>query len=124
MFIIDINLIVVDTGLQLSDCIHLGLLEMKILKTVQRHYVALGISSTPRLSERVLAGFLLYLCVIVLQLMYTFHMAGDFMESVEYVCSISGTIVGFVFFAAIVFNRILLFESIANIEQLIDTSEP
>lgn len=99
-------------------------LKMKVLKTVRRHYVVLGISPAQRLSKRVLGGFLLFGYLIVSQFVYFFYKADDFMESMECFCSASGSIIMFIGFAVSVVKRALLFESIANIEQLIDSSEP
>lgn len=103
---------------------------MKIFEIVQKHYAILGIGpSTQQLaqkypfSERVILGFLLFGCGAILQFVYIFHVASGPMEYMECVCFLSGIIIMFVCFAAIVFRKTMLFTSIDNIKSLIDTSE-
>lgn len=57
------------------------------------------------------------------QLVYISCVANDFMEYMECVGVISGNIIVFVCFAAIVFKRSSLFENIDKIEKHIDLSK-
>lgn len=103
---------------------------MKIFQRVRKQYAILGISSANRLTQewpfsgRVFAGFALFACTIIFQLVYLFHVTDGFMEYIESISSTSGTVIIFVCFAAIVFRQATLFKSIGNIEKLIDTSKP
>lgn len=104
--------------------------KIKILKTVRRNYAILGISPTHQSTQKypfdgkVLFGFLLFGCTIILQLAYIFRVASGFMEYMECICENSGTIVMFIAFATIVLKLNLLFESIDDIENFMDSSEP
>lgn len=98
--------------------------KMKIFQTVQTHYATLGISFLNRSassSKRVNFGFLSFGCIFVSQSWYTFHVASSFMEYVEGICASSGTTINFACFAAIVFRKATLFETIDNFERLINT---
>lgn len=102
---------------------------MKIFQIIQRHYVALGVSSANhstqkyRFNERVHFGFLSFACVILSQLVYICDGASGFMEYVICICSTSGTALIFISFATIVCRKTTLFECIDNIEKTIDASE-
>lgn len=102
---------------------------MKIFETIQKQYAILGIISSRlssqkyRFNEREFLGFLLFGYQIFSQFVYVFHEASGFMEYVVSICATSGTIIMFVCFAAIVFRKSTLFESIDNVETLIDKSE-
>lgn len=103
---------------------------MKILKTVQNHYATLGVSSSKQLtkkypfSERVFFGFFLFVYLLVSELVYIYYVAIGFMEYMDCICTISTSIIIFVCFMAIVHRKTTLFESIENLEKLIETSEP
>lgn len=108
----------------------LSRLKIKIFRTVREHYAIVGISPTivnlsRRLpfNERVLLGFLSFVCTTVSQFVYLLHIASNFMEYMECACSLSGTIIIFVCFMAIVCRKTTLFESLDDIEKLIDSSE-
>lgn len=103
---------------------------MKIFQTIQRQYAILGITSTSNESigkysfnRRMLLGFILFACTTASQLMYICCVANDFMEYIECVGVISGSIIVFVCFAAIAFKRILLFDNIDKMEKHIDSSK-
>lgn len=101
---------------------------MKIFRTVRKRYEILGITPTNQsiqkssISERVIAGCLFFLCYYVSQFLYIYYVANDFMEYIECICELYASAIVFVCFATIVFKRNLLFQSIGNIEKLIDTS--
>lgn len=108
----------------------LSQLKIKIFRTVREHYAIVGISPTILLpnqhlpfDERVLLGFLSFVCTTVSQVVYLLHIASHFMEYVECACSLSGTIIIFVCFMSIVFRKTTLFDSIDDIEKLIDSSK-
>lgn len=98
---------------------------MKIFQTVRKHYAIMGISSPSdqSASEIVLLGFLIFGCSFASQFMYIFRVASGFMEYMECVSSLSAGGIIFVSFAAIVFRKRTLFESIDNIEKLVDSSK-
>lgn len=103
---------------------------MKILKTVQEHYVTLDIQSSSNQSienkpfrVRIGFGFLLFEYLLISQLVYLYYVANDFMEYMDCISSISAGMILFVSLAAIVFRKTTLFESIDMIEKLIDTSK-
>lgn len=103
---------------------------MKFFQTVRKQFAVVGISSTSDQStqkypynEKVLLTFLTYGCTLVSQTVYIFCVASGFMEYMECVSALfAGTII-FVCFAAIVFKKRTLFESIDDIEKLIDSSK-
>lgn len=102
---------------------------IKILYTIQRQYETLGISSSNQptqsnsFSKRVLFGFLVFECVIISQFVYIFYVADGFMEYMEGSCAAAASIIVFVCFAAIAFQKTTLFESIDNFEKLIGSSK-
>lgn len=102
---------------------------MKIFNKIRKQYAILGICSSKQLTQkhpfnnRVLVGFLLFGCGAASKFAYIFYTANDFMEYMVWICSTSGAIIVFICYAAIVFKQILLFESIDNMERLIDSSE-
>lgn len=103
---------------------------MKIFRTVQRQYAILGITSHELTSfesfnqiSLVAVGISLFGWIIFSQFMYIFYVATDFIEYMECSCSISAGIIVFICFAAIVLKRSLLFETIDNLEKLIQISE-
>lgn len=102
---------------------------MKVFQTLRRQYAILGISSpnpSPQqcpFNERVFFGVFLFGCFIGSQFMYIAYVASSFMDDMQCICSLSGTIIIFVCFLAIVFRKTTLFESIENIEKLIETSK-
>lgn len=73
--------------------------------------------------ERVLSVFLSIASYVILQCVYMFHGANSFMAQVECICSLFGAIMIFACFAAIEFRETTLFQSIGNIERLVDTSK-
>lgn len=104
---------------------------MKIFQTVQKQYAIVGIeSSSPSnqwiqkcpFNERILFGFLLFGCLILLQFVYLLHVASSFMEFMVAACSTSASITMFTCFAAIVYRKSTLFDCIVNGEKLQDTS--
>lgn len=103
--------------------------KIKILCTIQRQYETLGISSSNQptrsyaCSERVLFGFLAFGYAIVSQFVYIFHVADGFMEYMEGSCAAAASIIVFVCFAAIAFQKTTLFECIDNFEKLIGSSK-
>lgn len=105
--------------------------KMKIFQTVQKQYAIVGIeSSSPSnqwiqkcpFNERILFGFLLFGCLILLQFVYLLHVASSFMEFMVAACSTSASITMFTCFAAIVYRKSTLFDCIVNGEKLQDTS--
>lgn len=102
---------------------------MKIFRTIQKQYAVLGISASEQLiqkyavSGKELVGFLLFGCLIISQLIYIFRVANGFMEYIVCICSVSGGIIVFVCFAAIVFEKVTVFACIDSIEKLIDISK-
>lgn len=103
---------------------------MKILELVQQHYAILGVSASNQwtqkypLNERVLFGLLLLGCSFVSHLLYIFRVASDFMDYMVGICSFSGCTIIVVAFVDIALKKNFLFESIGNVEKLIETSEP
>lgn len=101
---------------------------MKIFKIVQKNYATLGISALHRSNQkysfngRLLFGFLSHGFFIISQFVYIFNVTDGFMEYMETICIISGTILMFICLMTIVFKRDLLFEVIDNIEKFIETS--
>lgn len=105
-------------------------LKIKIFRTVREHYAIVGISPTTLnpsqrfpFNNKVLLGFSSFVCTTVSQFVYILHVARSFMEYMECVCSLSGTIIIFDCFMAIVFRKTTLFETIDDIEELIDFSK-
>lgn len=102
---------------------------MKILKTVQKKYAYLGISSSHqsaqrhRFSKRVLSGFLFFGWSVVSRFVYIFYVASVFMGYMESICTTTANIIIFICFAAIAFERTLLFENIDKLEKLITASK-
>lgn len=98
---------------------------MKIFRIVQKQYAILGISRTTSqnglLDAKLCFGYISIGCNVISQLMYTVYVAEGFVEIMESVCSTSGTVIQFVCFATIASKRALLFKTIDNIEQLIDS---
>lgn len=98
---------------------------MKIFRIVQKQYATVGISP-PKTQKglfdgRLSFGYISIGCNVISQLMYTVYVAEGFVDIMESVCSTSGTVIQFVCFATIASKRALLFKTIDNIEQLIDT---
>lgn len=102
---------------------------MKIFQTIQKQYATVGISpSNPSTRDlpfngRILFGFLLFGCLILLQLMHIFYVASGFLEYVVCVSTTCGTVIVLVCFGAIVFRTAVLFEGIEKIEEVIDKSK-
>lgn len=105
------------------------LAKMKIFRTVQKQYAIIGVSPSNQalrkypFDERVLSVFLSIASYVILQCVYMFHGANSFMAQVECICSLFGAIMIFACFAAIEFRETTLFQSIGNIERLVDTSK-
>lgn len=101
---------------------------MKIFQFLQKQLAIAGIcnatsnESTINLARMTIVGGVLFYCVISL-FVYIIHVASGFMEYVECICVASGSIILFVWFAAIVYQKTALFECIDKIQKLIDTSE-
>lgn len=105
--------------------------KLKIFKTLQKQYANLGISSSSQqttqkypFNERVIHCFLFFGWLFVSHFVYIFHVANGFMEYVQGICTTCASMIVFVCFTSKVFNETKLFESIANIENLINKSEP
>lgn len=102
-------------------------LRMNIFQRIKKRYAILGIglssqsSQTYQLNRRILFGFLVFGCNILSQILFIFRVANGFIEYVDCICATSATMIIFVCFATNVFNRVLLFEVINNIENLIDS---
>lgn len=102
---------------------------MKILQTIQMKYAMVGMAPSNQsdqnvpLSNRVLQGFSLIGCSIVLQVVYSFRVANGFMEYMECACSVSAGIIMFVSLAAIAFQRSTLAANHVTVQTYIDTSE-
>lgn len=103
--------------------------KMKIFQTVQEQLAIVGICSSNQsiqklsFNKRIVFGFFVFGCQIVSHFVYTFHVANEFMEYMQCICATSGSILILIGFTAIVFGKAALFESINNIEQVIDSSE-
>lgn len=104
--------------------------KMRIFQRIQRQYAILGIRPSKRwlqndlpFNGRIALGFSLFACLICSQFVYIIYVANDFMEYIECICSVSGAIITFVCFAAVVYRRTTLFDGIGDIEKLIDTSK-
>lgn len=104
-------------------------LRMNIFQRIKERYAILGIrqssqsSQKYQLNRRILFGFLVFGCNILSQILFIFRVANGFIEYVDCICATSATMIIFVCFATNVFNRVLLFEVINNIENLIDSSK-
>lgn len=100
--------------------------KLKIFNIIQTQYSVLGISraSNQTTDNRVLRGFLLFVWLFISHFAYTFHVANEFMEYVQGVCTTSASAIAFVCFTSRVFTKTTLFESIDSIEKIIETSEP
>lgn len=102
---------------------------MKIFRIIQKQYAIVGIGPYEQFTQkcpvngREFLGFLLFGCLILTQLVYIYRVASSFMEYIVCICSVSGGIIVFVCFAAIVFGKISLFECIGWIENLIEISK-
>lgn len=102
---------------------------VKVFEIVQRHYAALGIRPTNHssakcpINKRVLTTISFLLCSIVLHAVYMFQMAAGFMEFVECICTTYASCMITGCFTIIVLQKDSLFESIGNLEKLIDTRE-
>lgn len=103
--------------------------EMKIFQKIQKQYAVLGVSSSNpwarkhSFNKRVLMGILMFGCIIASHFEYIFRVANGFLEYMACIASLSGNIITFVSFAAIVVRWNLLFENIDNMEKLIRTSK-
>lgn len=102
---------------------------MKIFQTVRRQYAIVGICRPSNQStqecpfnNRILFGFLLFGCLILLQFVYILHVANGFMEFMVSACSTSASITMFVCFAAVVYRKSTLFECFDNMKKLINSS--
>lgn len=100
--------------------------KMKVFRMVKKQYAFVGITSTnqsarkSQLNTRILAGFLLFSCLVQSQFMYIFRVADGFLDYMDVICSTFSTFILFICFAAIVCNRTKLFKCIDRIEDLID----
>lgn len=105
---------------------------MKIFRTIQGQYAILGIirpssqSNHQKYSfnKRIFFEFFMFVWCIGLQLVYLFYEANGFMEYMECICSASAGAIVLICFMAILFRKSLLFKSIDNLEEFIDSSEP
>lgn len=102
---------------------------MKIFQTIQMQYEILGISSTNQSNQRypadkrILHAFLLFGWLFFSHFVYIFHVASNFMEYMEGICTTSASVIIFVCFAVKVFGKPKLFGMIGSIEKMIDTSK-
>lgn len=100
---------------------------MNLLQIVEKNFATLGLSPSNQIypiNGKVLFGFLVFECTTVSQFMYIFNVANGFMEYMEVVSATSGTIVMFICFVTIMARKTTIFESIDDINKLINTSEP
>lgn len=101
---------------------------MKVLQTSQKYIAILGISpeqskQTIYSNHKILMGFILLGYSLVGHLMYLINEVSTFGQCVECICATFAPIVITTCFASMVFRMSILFESIDNIESLIETSE-
>lgn len=98
---------------------------MKIFQIIQLHFTSLGIirSDQHTCNKKILVGFIIFWFAVGLQLEYLLFEANGFMELMECISSLSGSAIIFVCFAAIVFSRDAVFDSIDQIEEIIDSSK-
>lgn len=101
---------------------------MKVFRTIRNKFAFLDICPSNQstwqnpFNKRVL-GFILLGGNIVSHVVYIFRVANDFLEFVECLNSTFASIIISVCFVAIVFRKTTLFNSIDNIEKVIDASE-
>lgn len=103
---------------------------MKTFQRVRRQYAILGIESSSNQSiqklsfnGRVFFGFSLFPYVYISQVVYICHEASGLMEYMGCISSMSGTIIIFICYATIVFQKTTLFQSIDSIEKHLDMSK-
>ena len=102
---------------------------MKIFQTIQKQYVILGIGSSNHptqkypFNRRIVFGVFIFGILFTFQSMYIIREASGFMEYVECICTASGNIIIFICILAMILGKTKLYESIENIEKLIDTSQ-
>lgn len=102
---------------------------MKFFITFQEKFGILGLRPSNESTQnclsnrRLLFGFTLSSCSVVLHFMSIFYVATDFLEYMEGVCTTSASMLVFVFFVAIVSRRASVFKSIDDIGKLIDSSK-
>lgn len=100
--------------------------KMKVFQTLQKQYEILGLSSSNQstsFSKRVFFVFSLYAYLLASQFVYIYHVASGFMGYMECICATLSSIIMFVCFAAVAFRRSIFFNTIDNIENLIETSK-
>lgn len=100
--------------------------KLKIFQIIQKQYTILGISrvSNQVTDKRVRRGFLLFALLFISHFAYILHVANGFMEYVQGICAFFSSVIVFVCFTSKTFRKAKLFESIDNIEKIIDSSEP
>lgn len=101
---------------------------MKILQISQKCFTALGIDSEQSKhpfyrNYKILMGFVLLGYSLFGHLVYIIYVDDRFDKYIECVCATVAIVVITTCFASMVFGMSILFESIDNIESLIDTSE-
>lgn len=102
---------------------------MKIFQRVIKQYAVWGFSASNQsnyfesINERIFGGFFLFGCLIFSHFMYIFHVATDFMEYMEGICTTCATTIVCVCSVSIVARKSALFEVIDNMGKLIDTSK-
>lgn len=103
---------------------------MRIYQRIRMHCEILGISLSCQsvyqehiFKTKIFLGFLLLGGIIVSETLYILYEASGFTIYVECISMACDSITSFTYFSTVVFAKNLLFESIGNIEQLIDASE-
>lgn len=103
--------------------------KMKIFQILEKHYAFVGISSSKQSPQKYpingknLACFLLLGYTISFQFVYTFQVANGFMEYIDCISAISSNIILCICLVTMFSEKTLLFESVEQIEKLIDISE-
>lgn len=101
---------------------------MKIFQKLRIQYAILGVSASHQLTQqspinkRILFVLVLFVCFVLSQFVYL-RAANNFMDFMDCISTMSGGIIMFVCFVAIVCRKATLFESIKSIEKLIGISE-
>lgn len=101
---------------------------MKVLQKSQNYFAILGFSSEQSkqnhcLNYKIVLGWISIGCEFVASAVYLINMANSFDEYIQSICLTVAIIVVVTSFASMVFGMSTLFESIDNIESLIETSE-
>lgn len=101
---------------------------MKILQISQESFTVLGITSKQskqklNFNHKIFMGFILLGYSLFGHFVYIIYVDKSFDKYIECVCATIAIVVVTTCFVSMVLGKIILFESIDNIEKLIDTSE-